>query len=274
MILKGRGLPGLRAVIALAVLGGLLPVSFPADAQVGISGSRWWDEVDGVGELVDAGKWRRAARQAERLRDEVMSSSWREPDLAEVLAELAFQLAVARTNLGDEEAALWEWYTALNLERMRGRREIAERDLSPYARAAELLADRPLRAPEEYPPGYEPVDVQPLRSFEPPVSPPGFEVETLVNTAGTLESVDPVRVEVLVDTDGSLRHPVLFSTWSHPVVVQWTLDNVRRSSPYRPAKLDGEVVAVLQPIELSVGEQLHGEGGIVIRGRPPEPPPD
>lgn len=264
MILNRRGTRGRRAVLGAFVLCLLLPASSPVDAQLGAARSRWWSEVDRVGETLEAGKWRKAVKRAEDLREEVMRSSWREPDLGEVLAELAFQLAVAHANRNEDEEALWEWHTALNLDRARpggGRREIAERDLSPYGRAAELLAAHPLRAHEEYPPGYPPVDVRPDRDYEKPEPREDFQLEPLVNTSATREVVDPVTVEVLVDAEGRLRQPVVVTPWSHPVAIQWALDNIRRSGPYRPARMEGETVAVLQPIELHLGDanRLGGE---------------
>lgn len=254
MVAKRREFRGFRIAPAAAVLCLVLPASSPLDAQLGAARSRWWSEVDRVGKMVEAGKWRKAAKQGEDLREEVMRSSWREPDLAEVLAEIAFQLAVARANQDEDDLALWEWHTALNLERAKGRREIAERDLAPYGRAAELLAAHPLRAFEEYPPGYPPVEIRPDRDFEHAEERKDFQLEPLTNTAATREVVDPVTLEVLIDTRGRVHHPVLVTSWSHPVVVQWALDNLRRAAPFRPARMNCEPVAVLRPIEFHIGD--------------------
>jgi len=177
-----------------------------------------------------------------------------------VLAEIAFQLAVARANQGEDERALWEWHTALNLEAAKGLRGIAERDLAPYGRAAELLAAQPLRTFEEYPPGYPEVEVRPDRDFEHAEEREGFQLEPLTNTAATREVVDPVTLEVLIDTQGRVRHPVLVTPWSHPVVVQWALDNLWRSQPFRPARMNGEPVAALRAIDFHVGDASRLEG--------------
>lgn len=261
MIQKGRGFSGFRAALGAVVLSLVLPASSPLDAQLGAARSRWWSELDRVGEMVEAGKWRKAAKQAEDLREEVTRSSWREPDLAEVLAEVAFRLAVARAHRGEDEAALWEWHTALNLERAKGRREIAERDLAPYGQAAELLAAHPLRAFEAYPSGYPEVEIRPDRDYEHPEQREDFQMGPLVNTAATREVVDPVTLEVLIDAQGRVHQPVLVTSWSHPVVVQWALDNLRRAAPFRPARMNGEPVAVLHAIEFHVGDanRLQGE---------------
>lgn len=261
MIPDHRGTRALRAALGAVVLSLVLPASSPLDAQLGAARSRWWSDVDRLGGMLEGGRWKKAAKQAEDLREEVMRSSWREPDLAEVLAEIAFQLAVARANQGDDEAALWEWHTALNLERLRGRRGIAERDLAPYGKAAELLAAHPLRAFEEYPPGYPPVEIRPDRDYEHAEQREDFQIGPLTNTAATREVVDPVTLEVLIDARGRLHHPVLVTSWSHPVTVQWALDNLRRAAPFRPARLNGEPVAALRAIEFHVGgaNRLEGE---------------
>ncbi|HEX6199540.1 MAG TPA: hypothetical protein VF150_04690, partial [Thermoanaerobaculia bacterium] len=209
MIPKGRGFSGFRAALGAVVLSLVLPASSPLDAQLGAARSRWWSDVDRVGRMLEAGKWRKAAKLAEDLREEVMRSSWREPDLAEVLAEIAFQLAVARANQDEDDLALWEWHTALNLERAKGRREIAERDLAPYGRAAELLTAHPLRAFEEYPPGYPEVEIRPDRNYQHAEQREDFQIGPLTNTAATREVVDPVTVEVLIDAQGRVRQPVL-----------------------------------------------------------------
>ena len=59
-------------------------------------------------------------------------------------------------------------------------------------------------------------------------------------------------LEVLADPEGRIRHPVVLSPWSHPVVIQWGLDNLRQMGRLRPARSDGEAVPALQEIELEV----------------------
>ncbi|HUF78862.1 MAG TPA: hypothetical protein VMR44_08100 [Thermoanaerobaculia bacterium] len=248
----------LRSALGLAVLAAALLPSPGADGQVAAARSRWWSELDETRLLLDDGRWRKAVRELVRLRQEVLRTSWREPDLGEVLAELAFQAAVAHAELRDDEAALWEWHVALNHERARGALELAGRDLSRYGRAAELLGAQPLRALGEAPPGQQPVTPRPDRDYEPPAAREDFEVEPLVNSAAVQERPGPVILEVLIDSVGRFRHPVLVSSWSHPVTVQWALDNLRRSPPYRPARMEGQPVAVLERVEFHLGDPMRG----------------
>jgi hypothetical protein len=261
MSTPGRRARVSRAAAGLLVLAAALLPSSGADSQVAPTASRWWDEVARVRNLLDDGKWQKAARRAEAVREELVGSSWREPDLGVVLAELAFQAAVARAGLGEDAAALWEWHSALNLERLGGRSELAGRDLSRYGRAAGLLAGHPLRAEGEIPPGHSPANPRPDRDWEPPGPREGFVLEPLENSGAAREWPDPAVFELLIDRDGALLYPVLASSWSHPVVVQWALDNLRRASPFRPARMEGQPVEVLWLVELDLNEVLGGYSG-------------
>ena len=247
-----------RAVLGLCVLAVALLPSSAADGQGAAARSRWWDEVDEARSLLDEENWQKAARRAERVREELLRTSWREPDLGDVLAELAFQAAVARANLGEQEQALWEWWTALIHERARGRHEIAGRDLSGHGRAVELLAGIALRAAGEAPPGSEPASPRPDREWEAPAPPEGFALEPLENTGALQERPPPALIEVWIDREGALRHPVLVSSWNHPVVVQWALDNLRRASRFQPARMEGETVEVLWQIQLDLRDAAGG----------------
>lgn len=276
MTMRRRRTSLLRAILAAGVLGALLAPSPIADAQGTVARSRWWDDVARVEGLIAGESWKKALRELEAVREELMWSSWREPDLAEVLAELAFQAAVIRANLGEDEEAVWEWHVALNHERLRGRQELAGRDLAPYGRAGALLAAHPLRAAEEPPPGVELAELRPDRGFEPPAAREDFEVEVLVNKGAHQERPSPVILEALIDSEGRLQQPVVVSGWSHPVVLQWALDNLRGAGPFRPARMAGEPVATLWQVELSLddggrfGQRRGRRGWHRLR---PEPPP-
>jgi hypothetical protein len=102
------------------------------------------------------------------------------------------------------------------------------------------------------------VTPRPDRDYEPPAAREDFEVEALVNSAAVQERPGPVILEVLIDSEGRLHHPVLVSSWSPPVTVQWALDNLRRSSPFRPARMGGEPVAVLERVELHLVDAKQG----------------
>lgn len=241
--------------LALAVLGA---APAPAAARsIGAEPSRWWGEVDRLGGLLEDGRWAKVERQGGALRETVMSESWREPDLAQVFAEIAFRIAVAAAERGDEERAVWEWHSALAHERFAGRARgtpIAERDLAAYPRAAALFARHPLRRAGEYPPGHPPVELRPDRDFRPAAA-PSFRIEPLDNFVAANETVAPVHFEVFVAPDGRIGQPVVVTDWSNPVVVQWGLDGLRASPRFEPAVLDGEPVGWLAPVELTLSSR-------------------
>lgn len=254
-LIRGGAVATLLLALALPA-----PAAAASGAASGIvaAPSRWWSEIDRLGELLAEEKWRRVARQAEDLRGKVARGSWREPDLARVFSELAFQLAVAHAELGDEERALWEWHSALAFERYGGAgggpSGLMERDLSPYPRAGELLPAHPLRAAGEYPPGVPPVEVRPDRDLRPAAA-RAYVLDPLVNTQATREVVAPVHLEVFIDRTGRVSQPVVLTDWSNPVVVQWGLDALREGPRFEPARLDGKAVGWLAPVELSVAGQ-------------------
>ncbi len=244
------------ALVLLLVLA--LPAVPAAGQTLGAEPSRWWGEVDRIGGLLEGGKWAKVEQQAGALRETVMGESWREPDLAQVFAEIAFQLAVAAAERGDEERAVWEWHSALAHERFAGRARsgtpLTERDLSAHPRAAALFAAHPLRSPGEYPPGRPPVELRPDRDFRPATA-PSFQVAPLDNYIAANETVAPVHFEVFVAPDGRISQPVVVTDWSNPVVVQWGLDGLRASPRFEPAVLDGEPVGWLAPVELTLSSR-------------------
>lgn len=245
----GASVGALALLVALGQVAG--PAAVAAADQdspsepAGYSGSRWWPRVEEVDASLREEKWRRGLRRAEQVLDEVVRRSWEEPDLQKVLAMLSAQRAVAEAALGREEAALWHWHTALNLD------PSVKSTLDDYGEAAELLRDNPLRRRGHLPdgtvppprfatPGYEPVAV-----IRPPTT------GLFENASVRDERVPPVSLELVVGEDGRLRYPVVTSPWVHPVVLYWTLDQCF-SVDYeiRPARIDGRPIEELEEIEM------------------------
>lgn len=249
----------IASALAVLLAGWLSVPALPLAAQaVGAQPSRWWGEVDRIGGLLEEGKWKRVLRQGEELRAEVVAESWREPDLSQVLVELAVQLAVASAESGDGERALWEWRSALLHERhggaTRSGERLIERDLSAYPRAAELFAGAALRREGEYPEGHPAVTLRPGLPFEPATAPP-WSPPPMVNTTATTQAVAPVHFEVFVAPSGEISEPVLITGWSHPLVVQWGLDSLRAAPDFRPATMEGKAIGWLVPVELTLSSE-------------------
>lgn len=241
-----------RAALVAVLLAAPLPAQRPEP-------SRWWSEIDRVDERLRKGRWQKAERMLARLRPEVMRVSWREPDLGQVLSELAFQAAVIHANRVEDEAAVWEWHVAQAHERLagaaRGAPPLTERDLAPYGRAAELLPASPLRERGEAPPGEELPGGTLFTDFEPAIA-PDHALLPLGNVAVARVRLLPVTLEVWVDREGRVRQPVVTSRWSPPVIRQWGFDNLRAMAPFTPARLKGEPVGSLEEVELELGRAV------------------
>lgn len=254
-------------IVVVAAVGALLAP--PLEAQTP-EPSRWWSEVDRVDDRLRKARWRKAERLVEELRTDVMRLSWREPDLGQVLSELAFQAAVVHAHRGDDEAAVWEWHVARAHERLagpaRGGPALTERDLGPYGRAAELLPAHPLREREEAPPGEELPEGTLFTDFE-PASPPSGDMLPLENVNAARVRLPPVLFEVWVDPDGRVRQPLILSRWTPPIIRQWGFDSLRAMGPCTPARLKDEPVGSLVEVELEVVERFSSGGGRLRPGR-------
>lgn len=247
---------GARRALAAGLALALALAAAPSLRAQAPAPSRWWSEVDRVDRLLRHERWKSGAREAEALRAEVVRTSWHEPDLGQVLSELAFLRAVAHANRGEDAEALWEWYAAQAHERVagaaRGGPALAERDLAPYGRAADLLAGRALRRRGEPPAGEPALETGLLTDLEPATAPP-YDVSSLANVNLQTQQPTPVTFEVYVDRDGRLRQPVVVSAWVSPVIVQWGLDNLQRMNLFEPARLRGEPIGSLQDVEVTLG---------------------
>lgn len=199
-------------------------------------GSQWWDEVAKVEELARGHKWKPARKKVAALAREVSTKSWYDPELGRILAELALLQAVVEANLGRDWKAIWLWHAAVNLDF-----KLRKRDLGPYGKAAKLLYEHPLRARGEVPAGFESREASPLQRSE-RVEPPVLKtVPSVVNNAASLrEGSGDFHVEVIVDTEGRLHHPVVVSTYLHPVVTYGALVWMLDLPPFEPRRVEGE----------------------------------
>ena len=255
---RASGVSG--AAITLLVAALLPPAAgaqWPGDVDPKIpvrsdsSTSRWWPTVHKNGELLREGKWDKAHRKAQRLVKRVVEKSYYDPDLAPVLAELAFQQAVADVAEGLDRRGLWRWYMALNLNP-----ELARRDLSAYGEAGLYLSGRTLRSVGEVPDDADALTQPfPVLGFDPPRLPEGVEIDEMwVKQAVERKDLRRLnQVEVLVDTFGYPHHPVIRDlAIVHPSLIYGILETLLTIAPLSPATLDGERVAVLVELDLDI----------------------
>ena len=212
--------------------------------------SPWWERLGHTDALLEKERWRKALRAAEALSSEIVRRSWREPDLPQVLAAVAIRRAVAEAALGREADALWSWHTARNLD-PEATPESTGLDLSEASPAVELFRSHPLREPGRLPDGSSPPQA-PLPGYEPPaIEAPEAEEIPFATVQATRVDHPPVLLEVVVDADGGLSHPLVLSSWTEPVPTYWTLETVYEEvGRVRPARLDGVPVATVERIEM------------------------
>ena len=230
-------------LLLLLCIAGRVPTSL---AQASPTPSEWWPQVEKLQEILGKEQWKRAYNTAEKLGGEVREGAWHHPDLGRVLAEIDFCQAIAAAWMDQDEEAVWLWHTALSLDR-----SLAGRDLAPYGKAGRLLIEFPLRKHREVPAGWKVARPPFDRSFAPPKEPKDAPLAVLANTGAARERPHPVRAEVLIDTEGRPRFPVVLSPDLHPILVDAALRYLHAMPPWTPARLDGGPTAILFDIEMS-----------------------
>ncbi len=219
-----------RPLISSAILILLLLSASPSPADV-VNNSEWKSDLESLEESLRAHKWKPARRAAQKLGKKVMNKSWYGPNLDKVLAEAALAQAIAGANLGDDGEAVWYWHVAINLNH-----RIRDRDLGPYGRAGKLLYEFPLRAHGEVPVGFENRERGPLNPSHPPKVPDVGVPTFIINLAGVETRQGDFHVEVIVDKEGRLHHPVVESTYLHPILIYAVLDWLARVPPFEPRR--------------------------------------
>ncbi len=228
----------------------------------GLSASQWQDELDKVDAKLRAGNWKKGQRAARRTAEDIVRQSWYGAELRRILAELAFYQAAAAANMGQNEEAIWYWHIAQNVDP-----RIRKKDPAPYGDAGKLLREFLLRKRGEAParfrvarPGYG-------KRFHHPVPAAGWAPSIPMNAGAKLEGAGHIRVELIVDRQGRPHHPVLISTYLHPVVVYSALDSLRTMPPFQPASDSGEPVDSLFEFTAGFKFSRWDQGGKVLGGR-------
>ncbi len=130
--------------------------------------------------------------------------------------------AVAEAGLQKYDEADWYWHVARSL--------YPRFDLSPYGKAGAWLAERTKET-------IEGVDA-PLTTIQQPVClnrrDPKYPVGAVIGGVA-----EPIKVRVLIDRDGSVRHPSLVSPTAAPTLVYAATEAVK-SWRFQPASVDGK----------------------------------
>lgn len=236
-------------VRSFLVLSVLIALAAPCLATEKSRLERWRAEINDIDERQQAGKAKRAGRQAEQLWVEMRQRGWREPALEGLLAEVATQIAIAQLNLGeDQDRAVWIYHAALLLEK-----DIGERDWGPYGRAGRVLSEIESRVPGTSPPGQRVLKKPfPRRGrFERPAAGEPRDVEVPLNRAARKERMTRPTIEVVLRADGSVSHPaVVLGHSAKPTVLLAVLDMIWGMQPFLPGRLDGEPVDVIYEVSV------------------------
>ncbi len=226
-------------VLALAAVL-LVPATVPAAV------SEWTPEVARVDEILRKGKWKLGRKEAAKVTDQLLSKSWYGAGLRESLSDLAVLLAVAEANLGRRDDAIWHWHVAQNLDP-----RVRHRDLSPYGDAAKLLLEFPLRRRGEIPAGFEIRDQTLYSKVRKPKPKERPRKTILNNTAAVREKPGDFHVEIVVDKEGRIYHPVVVSDYMHPIVIYAVLEWLHGHPELEPARIDGEASDFIEVLTVS-----------------------
>ncbi len=72
----------------------------------------------------------------------------------------------------------------------------------------------------------------------------------MTNTGATVERPGDFAVELVIDEQGAMHHPVVISASLHPIVIYFVLAEMSRFPAFKPARYDGEPVACLYDLTI------------------------
>lgn len=247
-----------------------------------IPADHWIPGLEYLDGLLRAGDYQAAEFEARDLIHQMVEFDVGREEDATYLAKAVTLRALAQAGLGEEENALWTWYTAQNLG------GYGKVDLDLYGEPGELLKANLLR---DYEPPADLVDV---------IDPGGTLQE--LTPPGRLKTVYPVRpkafreskndlifseivfVQGVIDHQGKLQRPVVVDTGGYPTLIYSAFEALSHFR-FSPARLDGKAVPVLHVvpvtfsddrpveysdewIEMGAGGEAVGHRGSIGEGEP------
>ncbi len=205
--------------------------------------ARWQKKLRKIDQKIEVGDFQAADKAADKLIiQEMIPSLLRGGGGAELLALATVYQALAESGLEEEESAVWHWHIAQNLDP-----ELRQVSLAKFGPAGHLLEYSRLREAGEPPRNMvvfdltdsEQTPTHPVALETPyPMIPPDLQAEWYEK---------PAKVEVVIDTEGRVRSPVLLEG-ELPGKIYLGIESMR-GWRYDPAMLDGEPVAVFFHLE-------------------------
>ena len=236
---------GVAVLAGLALAGPPTAASQTADARIL---EEWRRELAQIRADLMASRWEVASAGADRLWNRFDAEVVGGDGAAMLMGMVMTYRAVAEAGLGSEEAAIWHWQVAQQLFP-----DLQGFDMGRFGGVTSVLRDRPPRLPDEGVPGsIDEHALQPPRKLHAP-SP---EFPTARRYRGAL--VDVV-VQVIIDTAGVPRDPVILESKGEPTLVAAALEALRLWR-FEPARRDGAPVPILYrlTVRFQVPETLPG----------------
>jgi len=200
----------------------------------------WKERMIGIEQALHAKDYATAAESSSELARDMLERITKGGSSAQVLGRLSVYQAIAATALGERDEGLWRWRTAQILDP-----RIVDVDLSQLGPIPAQLKAVPFRG--QFPPDRLYLTLPPgctkpkLRRH-----PRALYPEAMVD----LDIEARYLIEFVVDTDGSVKEPILRSRVEEPAFVYSLLDALRRYT-FKPAMIDGQAVAVVFTMEMT-----------------------
>ena len=219
-------------------------MALPAEARVSRVVERR-PHLDAIRAQLDLGEWKEAGRLISRAEQEILEGSRPMRDDDRDLAELALYLAVVEANRGDEDAAEWYWYLALNLHQ-----PTAYRDVSAWGEAAAVLGAIEVRDLGRDPKGIKTFKPYPGRDFKEPKM-PELRLPSSLTSSHATDDVDAVLIEVFLDERGVVHSPRRMGRLKVPILF-YSLGVQMFEKKWKPARSEGEPVPMLVEVTQSL----------------------
>lgn len=198
--------------------------------------ARWQKALESQNQMLREQDWRRAAKGARNLVEEMVEGVLAGEGSAQLLASAVAQQAVAEAGLGHQDEAVWLWHLAQSLDP--GMRRVTLGAYGPVGKALGLLH---LRQPGKAPAGGP--ELPAAGSFEPPRVIRKEEPRTPRGLASVRVAAD-VEVEMIVRPDGQIVEPVLLTAPEYPGLAFVVLQSLREWR-FAPAQAAGVAVPAL-----------------------------
>jgi TonB family protein len=185
-------------------------------------GQDWRGILKDTDKDLRAGRYREARRQTIKLINSMMDNLNRGDRQVYTLALTVAYRAVAEAGLQKYDEADWYWHVAQSM--------YPKFDVTPYGEAGAWLIARNTET-------IETTDAPPSAVQQPVCldrKDPKYPLGAVVGNVA-----EPITVKVLIDSDGTVRHPTLLTPTAAPTLVYAATEAVKKWR-FQPASVDGK----------------------------------